>query len=220
MCGLLEGPLRDQWELHHTVKVTDTPATYSFGHVVVLAALDMVQPWAELDVAGVGLSFANWMAVVTAPYIVFVLMLNLLHFVFRSRVACLWIGPRLALAAMWVNLLSLSHKEFYNGVPYSRTLRLCHANRSAANQHMYMSSAHRQVRDTVRVLLFQPNFSSSSTPAPYEKAQEYDVICKRAAHPGNGLSQKKCLPTSAPMCLCTSSSWSRCQQAPSVMYGI
>ena len=81
------------------VKVTDTPATYSFGHVVALAALDMVQPWAELDVAGVGLSFANWMAVVIAPYIVFVLMLHLLHFVFRSRVACLWIGPRLALAA-------------------------------------------------------------------------------------------------------------------------
>ena len=98
MCGLLEGPLRDQWELHHTVKVTDTPATYFFGHVVGLAALDMVQPWAELDVAGVGLSFANWMAVVIAPYIVFVLMLDLLHFVLRSRVACLWIGPRLALA--------------------------------------------------------------------------------------------------------------------------
>ena len=55
--------------------------------------------WAELDVAGVDLSFANWMAVVIAPYIVFVLMLDLLHFVFRSRVACLWIGPRLALAA-------------------------------------------------------------------------------------------------------------------------
>ena len=36
----------------------------AFGHVVGLAALDMVQPWAELDVAGVGLSFANWMAVV------------------------------------------------------------------------------------------------------------------------------------------------------------
>ena len=41
----------------------------------------------------------GWMAVVIAPYIVFVLMLDLLHFVFRSRVACLWIGPRLALAA-------------------------------------------------------------------------------------------------------------------------
>ena len=98
VCGLLEGPLRDQWELHHTVKVTDTPATYSFGHVVGLAALDMVQPWAELDVAGVGLSFANWMAVI-APYVAFVLMLDLLHSVLRSRVACLWIGPRLALAA-------------------------------------------------------------------------------------------------------------------------
>ena len=28
-------------------------------------AIDMVQPWAELDVAGVGLSFANWMTVVS-----------------------------------------------------------------------------------------------------------------------------------------------------------
>ena len=65
MCGLLEGPPRDQWELHHIVKVTSTPATYSFGHVVGLAALDMVQPWAELAVAGVGLSFANWMAVIS-----------------------------------------------------------------------------------------------------------------------------------------------------------
>ena len=64
MCGLLEGPLRDQWELHHTVKVTDTPATYSFWHVVGFAALDMVQPWAELDVAGVSLSFETWMAVI------------------------------------------------------------------------------------------------------------------------------------------------------------
>ena len=81
-----------------TVKVTDTPATYSVGHVG-LAALEMVQPWAELDVAGVGFSFANWMAAVIAPYIIFVLMLDLLHFVFRSRVDCLWIGPRLALAA-------------------------------------------------------------------------------------------------------------------------
>ncbi len=66
MCGLLEGPLRDQWELHHTVKVTGTPATHPFGHVVGLAALDMVQPWAELDVAGVGLSFANGMAVTSS----------------------------------------------------------------------------------------------------------------------------------------------------------
>ena len=48
-----------------TVKVTDTPATHSFGHVVGLAALDMVQSWAELDVAGVDLSFVNWMAVIS-----------------------------------------------------------------------------------------------------------------------------------------------------------
>ena len=58
-------------------------------------------PWAELDVAGMGLSFSNWMAVVIAPYIVFVLMLDLLHFVLWSWVACLWIGPRLALAARY-----------------------------------------------------------------------------------------------------------------------
>ncbi len=66
MCGLLEGLLRDQWELHHTVKVAGTPVTHPFGNVVGLAALDMVQPWAELDVAGVGLSFANGMAVTSS----------------------------------------------------------------------------------------------------------------------------------------------------------
>ena len=59
------------------VKVTDAPAKYSFGHVVGLAAFDMVQPWAELDVAGVGLSFANWMGC-HFP-IAFVLMLDLLY---------------------------------------------------------------------------------------------------------------------------------------------
>ena len=32
--------------------------------LLALAAFHMVQPWAELDVAGVGLSFANWMAVI------------------------------------------------------------------------------------------------------------------------------------------------------------
>ena len=37
---------------------------YPFGHVVGLAALNMVQLWAELDVAGVGLAFAHLMAVV------------------------------------------------------------------------------------------------------------------------------------------------------------
>ena len=96
MCGLLEGPLRDQWELHHTVKVTNTPATYSFGHVVGFAALDMVQPWAELDVAGMGLSFANWRG---CHYpLAFVLICRTLS-VLRSWVACLCIGPRLALAA-------------------------------------------------------------------------------------------------------------------------
>ena len=44
-------------------------------------------------------NYQQHLAVVIAPYIVFVLMLDLLHFVLRSRVACLWIGPRLALAA-------------------------------------------------------------------------------------------------------------------------
>ena len=29
------------------------------------------------------------------------------------------------------------------------------------------------------------------TPAPYEKAQASEVICKRAAHPGSKLNQKK-----------------------------
>ena len=43
MCGLLEGPLRTQWELHNAVEVMDTTATYLFEHVVGLAALDMVQ---------------------------------------------------------------------------------------------------------------------------------------------------------------------------------
>ena len=33
---------------------------------------------------------------------------------------------------------------------------------------------------------------SRITPAPYEKAQASDVICKRAAHPGSELNQKKC----------------------------
>ena len=94
VCGLLEGSLRDQnWELHHTVnKVTDTPATYSFGHVVGLAAFDMVQPWAELDVAGVhGLVICK-LDGCHFP-IAFVLMLDLLYSVLQSRVACLWIGP-------------------------------------------------------------------------------------------------------------------------------
>ena len=67
MCGLLEGPLRDQWELHHTTPLRSQiplPHIPSGMHVVGLAAFDMVQPWAELDIAGVGLSFANWMAVI------------------------------------------------------------------------------------------------------------------------------------------------------------
>ena len=45
--------------------VTDNPAAYLFGHVVGLAALNMVQLWAELDVAGVGLTFARLMPVVS-----------------------------------------------------------------------------------------------------------------------------------------------------------
>ena len=44
------------WELHHTVKVTDTPARQCHVFLrsgMLLASrlsLDMVQPWAELDV--------------------------------------------------------------------------------------------------------------------------------------------------------------------------
>ena len=33
---------------------------------------------------------------------------------------------------------------------------------------------------------------SRTTPAPYEKAQAFDVICKRAAHTGSESNQKKC----------------------------
>ena len=47
-CGRRARVVHIQWELHRTVKVTDTPATYPFGHVVGLASLDKVQPWAEL----------------------------------------------------------------------------------------------------------------------------------------------------------------------------
>ena len=101
--------------VHHTVKVTDTPATYSFGHVVGLTALDMVQPWAKLDVARVGLSFAHWMAVISPA----ALLLDLLYSVLRSRVSCVALRAclpacgsaldwPLRLDVRWVNLLSLT----------------------------------------------------------------------------------------------------------------
>ena len=65
--------------------------------VVGLAALNMVQLWADLDVAGVGLAFAHLMAVISPC----VRMLDLMrvYTVLRSRVARLWIISRLALAA-------------------------------------------------------------------------------------------------------------------------
>ncbi len=47
----------------------------SASHVVGLAALDMAQPRAELDVAGVGLALADLLAV-NLPY---VLMLDLMY---------------------------------------------------------------------------------------------------------------------------------------------
>ena len=66
MCGLLGGhSVTSSGSCTTSLRSRmDTPATYSFGHVVGLVAFDMVQPWAELDVAGVSLTFANWMAVI------------------------------------------------------------------------------------------------------------------------------------------------------------
>ena len=43
---------------------------------------------------------------------------------------------------------------------------------------------------------------SRITPAPYEKAQASEEICKRAAHPSSKLNQKKCRGACA--CLCVS----------------
>ena len=71
-------------------------------HVVGVATLDMVQPWAELDVAARhGLVICK-LDGCRFP-IAFVLMLDLLYartpVCGPARVACLWIGPRLAIAA-------------------------------------------------------------------------------------------------------------------------
>ena len=41
----------------------------------------------------------------------------------------------------------------------------------------------------------------SLTPAPYEKAQASDVICKRAAHSGSGLDEKECRVLRAYKCV-------------------
>ena len=75
------------------------PLAFAHFHMLIHALMHVKMLTRPLFLPTSTLSFANWMAVVIAPYIVFVLMLDLLHFVFRSRVACLWIGPRLALAA-------------------------------------------------------------------------------------------------------------------------
>ena len=52
-----------------------------------------------------------------------------------------------------------------------------------------------------------PNLSgvtrgSRITPAPYEKAQASEEICKRAAHPGSKLNQKNCRGGRACACVC------------------
>ena len=49
MCGLLEGPLRDQWELHHTVKVTGTPATSHIPSGMLLAS--RLSTWCSLGLS-------------------------------------------------------------------------------------------------------------------------------------------------------------------------
>ncbi len=54
-CALSLAAKRNVSHLSHT----DWTIPYPFGHVVGLAALDILQPSGELDVAGVGLSFAN-----------------------------------------------------------------------------------------------------------------------------------------------------------------
>ena len=72
---------RDQWELHHTVKVTDNPAKYPIrGNGILLFPLipsgmllaSRFSAWCSLGlslmyVAGVDLSFAHWMAVIISP---------------------------------------------------------------------------------------------------------------------------------------------------------
>ena len=103
MCGLLAAPLRDQWEDHTFNEITNTPATYyPFGHVVGLAAPDMVQPclgWHRLVICKLD------GCPVIFPYVAFVMMLQAklvccTHSILRPcRVGSLWIDPRLALAA-------------------------------------------------------------------------------------------------------------------------
>ena len=103
LCGLPEGHLRDQWKLHHTVKVTDTPAAYFLAALDkpfwldvgnISLSLNMVQLWTKLDVAGVSLAGAHLMAVVSPCVRMLDLMRVYTLFSLRSGVACLWIGPR------------------------------------------------------------------------------------------------------------------------------
>ena len=52
---------------------------------------------------------------------------------------------------------------------------------------------------TIHIWVWQSG--SRITPAPYEKAQASDLICKRAAHPGSELNQKKCRVRRACVCV-------------------
>ena len=60
----------------------------------------------------------------------------------------------------------------------------------------------------MHVILVRVACGSRITPAPYEKAQASEEICKRAAHPSSKLNQKKCrvacacLCVSMPACMC------------------
>ena len=50
---LVRGPFRDLWELHHTFEVTDIPSGMLLASRL---PTNMIQLWAEFDVAGVGLA--------------------------------------------------------------------------------------------------------------------------------------------------------------------
>ena len=47
-----------------------------------------------------------------------------------------------------------------------------------------------------------------TSPTSFEKAQASEVICKRAAHPGSKLNQKKCRVGRACACVCLHVYWS------------
>ena len=50
-----------------------------------------------------------------------------------------------------------------------------------------------------RVIFVRVACGSRITPAPYEKAQASEEICKRAAHPGSKLNQKKSVVLDVPV---------------------